>query len=408
MNPLNSLLGLCAVGFFARLSYALARSPVLPLFALHLGAGPEAIGWVVGISTVTGIFFKLPSGALSDVIGRRRTMLAGLVVFALTPFAYFWVKDAGLLLVIRFLHGFATAIYGPVAMAVVADVAGNRKGEMLSSFSSVTIVGNLLGAPFGGFLLFTLSRSGAPSLENFHWVYLSSGIAGCLSLLLGTKLLRGASETVTKVGLKASLERFFSGIREVVSDRRVVLTSNMEGLQNMTMGALEAFLPIYAVTVAGLNEFQAGLLWGAQVLVTIVSKPLMGRLSDRYGRKPAIVLGMMACAVSFAAIPLLTRFEFLILASLLFGLGEAFVTSSSAALVADLCQQRHFGTAMGTFGTIFDVGHASGPIVAGLLIARWGYLTAFSAMSAVLLLAIPIFILGVKVESRSPMAASEA
>jgi MFS transporter, DHA1 family, multidrug resistance protein len=131
----------------------------------------------------------------------------------------------------------------------------------------------------------------------------------------------------------------------------------------------------------------------------------MGRLSDRYGRKPAIVLGMIACAISFAAIPLLTSFKLLILASLLFGLGEAFVTSSSAALVADLCKERHFGTAMGTFGTIFDVGHASGPILAGFLIARWGYFAAFSSMSAILLLAIPIFILGVKVESRPPMAA---
>ncbi len=406
MNPMNALLGLCAVGFFARLSYALARSPVLPLFALHLGAGPEVIGWVVGISTVTGIFFKLPAGALSDIIGRRKTMMAGLVVFALTPFAYFWVRDAALLLVIRFLHGFATAIYGPVAMAVVADVAGGRKGEMLSWFSSVTIIGNLLGAPLGGYLLFTLSHSGAPSLESFHWVYLSSGIAGCVSLLLGAKLLRGRDESVTHAGLKASFERFASGIREVLSDRRVVLTSNMEGLQNMTMGALEAFLPIYAVKVAGLNEFQAGLLWGAQVLVTIVSKPLMGRLSDRYGRKPAIVCGMAACAVAFAAIPFLTQFELLTLASLLFGLGEAFVTSSSAALVADLCKERHFGTAMGTFGTIFDVGHASGPILAGFLIARWGYATAFSTMSGILFLSIPIFILGVREEPRLSRSAS--
>lgn len=406
MNLLNPLLGLCAVGLFARLSYALARSPVLPLFALYLGAGPEVIGWVVGISTVTGIFFKLPSGALSDVIGRRKTMLMGLVVFALMPFTYLWVKETTLLGVIRFVHGFATAVYGPVAMAVVADVAGSRKGEMLSWFSSVTIIGNLLGAPIGGLLLYSLSQSGTPSLENFQRVYLMSGAAGFISLMLGWKLLRGGTEAATQVGLKASLDRFASGIREVVSDHRVVLTSSMEGLQNMTMGALEAFLPIYAVQVAGLNAFQAGLLWGVQVLVTILSKPLMGRLSDRYGRKSAIVLGMLACAVSFAAIPLLIRFELLILASLLFGLGEAFVTSSSAALVADLCQEKHFGTAMGTFGTIFDVGHASGPILAGLLIARWGYLAAFSILSAVLLAAIPVFILGVKVERRHSMAAT--
>ena len=82
---LSPFAALCTVGFFARLSYALARSPVLPLFALYLGAGPEAIGFAVGISTVTGIFFKLPAGALSDIIGRKRTMLIGLLFFAFMP-----------------------------------------------------------------------------------------------------------------------------------------------------------------------------------------------------------------------------------------------------------------------------------------------------------------------------------
>ena len=146
---LPSFTALCSVGFFARLSYALARSPVLPLFALYLGAGPEAIGFAVGISTVTGIFFKLPAGALSDVIGRKKTMLIGLLFFAFMPFAYLLVKDYTLLIIIRFVHGLATAIYGPVSMAVIADIAGTKKGEMLSWFSSVTIIGNLLGAPHG-------------------------------------------------------------------------------------------------------------------------------------------------------------------------------------------------------------------------------------------------------------------
>lgn len=122
------------VGFLARFSYALARSPVLPLFALYLGAGPEAIGFVVGVSTVTGIFFKMPSGALSDVIGRRRTLFAGLIVFAVMPFTYLFVKDYNLLVIIRFIHGLATAIYGPVAMAVVADEAGAKKARCCHGF----------------------------------------------------------------------------------------------------------------------------------------------------------------------------------------------------------------------------------------------------------------------------------
>jgi DHA1 family multidrug resistance protein-like MFS transporter len=400
-KTLSPFASLCTVGFFARLSYALARSPVLPLFALYLGAGPEAIGFAVGISTVTGIFFKLPSGALSDVIGRKRTMLIGLLFFAFMPFTYLLVKDYTMLIIIRFLHGLATAVYGPVSMAVVAGIAGGKKGEMLSWFSSVTIIGNLLGAPLGGFILHSVAGSAAPSLTEFHYAYLASGAAGMLSLIMALSVLRGDRLAGKGVRLKEASLRFFSGIKEVISDRRVVITSNMEGLQNLTVGALEAFLPIYAVTVAGLNEFQAGLLWGIQVLVTILSKPVMGKISDRYGRKPLITAGMILCAASFGLIPLLKNFHLLMVAAVFFGFGEAFVTSSSAALVADICKEKHFGTAMGTFGTIFDIGHASGPILAGFLIARFNYLYAFWIMSGILLAALPVFVFAVKEKSRA-------
>ncbi len=399
MNMLSPFNALCTVGFFARLSYALARSPVLPLLALYLGAGPEAIGFAVGISTVTGIFFKLPAGALSDVIGRKKTMLIGLTVFAVMPFSYLMIEEYTLLIIIRFIHGLATAVYGPVSMAVVADFAGKNKGAMLSWFSSVTIIGNLIGAPIGGFILHTMS-AGSPSLAEFQTVYTTSGIAGMASLLIALKLLTHGEKVEKGKSLKESYKKFLSGIKEVVSDKRVLITSNMEGLQNMTVGALEAFLPIYAVKVAGLNEFQAGLLWGIQVFVTILSKPIMGRTSDKYGRKPLITAGMILCAVSFGSIPLLKDFYMLMLAAIVFGFGEAFVTSSSAALVADICKEKHFGTAMGTFGTIFDIGHASGPILAGLLIAHFDYLYSFLIMAGILLLSIPVFIANVK-EPRS-------
>lgn len=397
-NILSPFTALCTVGFFARLSYALARSPVLPLFALYLGAGPEAIGFAVGVSTVTGIFFKLPAGALSDVIGRKRTMLIGLVVFAIMPFTYLLVRDYQLLIVIRFIHGLATAIYGPVSMAVVADVAGAKKGELLSWFSSVTIIGNLLGAPLGGFILYRASDVAGPSLGDFQTAYVLSGFAGLMSLVLAFGFLRDGQHVEKHNGLREAYRKFISGIKEVMSDRRVVVTASMEGLQNMTVGALEAFLPIYAVKVVGLNEFHAGLLWGVQVVITIISKPIMGKTSDRYGRKPLITAGLVLCAFSFGAIPLLKDFYLLAIAAVFFGLGESFVTSSSAALVADVCKEKHFGTAMGTFGTIFDIGHAAGPILAGFLLAGHSYLFSFWVMSALLLLAAPIFVMTVQVK----------
>ena len=394
-NILSPFSALCSVGFFARLSYALARSPVLPLFALYLGAGSEAIGFAVGISTVTGIFFKLPSGALSDVIGRKRTMLIGLLFFAFMPFTYLLVKDYTLLIIIRFIHGLATAIYGPVSMAVVADIAGAKKGEMLSWFSSVTIIGNLLGAPLGGFILHRSQGAATPSLTDFHYAYLASGVAGLLSLILALGVLRGDKSPSDGSGLREAFSKFISGIKEVVSDKRIAITSAMEGLQNMTVGALEAFLPIYAVKVVGLNEFQAGILWGVQVVTTILSKPVMGKTSDKYGRKALITAGLIICAVSFGLVPVFRDFYLLMITSAFFGLGEALVTSSGAAFVADLCKEKHFGTAMGTFGTIFDIGHAAGPIVAGFLLVSHSYLFSFWSMAAILILAVPLFVITV-------------
>ncbi|MEW6532833.1 MAG: MFS transporter [Thermodesulfobacteriota bacterium] len=399
--------GLCAVGFLARASYALARTPVLALFAASFGVGPEAIGFAVAISTVTGIFFKMPAGVLSDVIGRTRTLFMGLAVFAVVPLAYLFVSSYEGLVVVRFFHGFATAIYGPVAMAVIVGVAGTRRAEMLAWFSSITIIGNLIGAPLGGFLLTWLSGEGDPSLNHFHVVYGIVAALGMASLLIALWVMRGrwdAPDHQEGKVLSAVWDKFRTGIREILMDRRVLLTSNMEGIQNLSVGALEAFLPIYAVMVCGFSAFHAGLLWGVQIAVTILSKPLMGKISDRHGRQSLLFWGMFVCAIPFALIPWFQSFSILLLLAAIFGLGEAVVTSSAAALVADFCREDHLGCAMGTFGTIFDVGHASGPLLAGFLIGLTGSSTdfrmSFAIVAGLLVAAAVIFRAGIKTDAR--------
>ena len=123
----------------------MARTPILPLFALSLGAKPEAIGFVVGASTITGIFFKLPAGTLSDIYGRYKMLLMSILVFALTPFVYYLVTNYWQLVGIRFFHGLATSIYGPVSMAMIADTAGGQKGENFPGFLPLPLSETLLG-----------------------------------------------------------------------------------------------------------------------------------------------------------------------------------------------------------------------------------------------------------------------
>jgi DHA1 family multidrug resistance protein-like MFS transporter len=151
---MNPFLAVMTASFLARLSYQMARSPVLPRFAESLGAAPELIGMVVAASTVTGVLFKLPAGALSDLLGRRRVMLLGAIFFAVPPFIYPIVKDAGELLALRFVHGFATAIFAPVASAYVAGLGEAGRGARLGWFASANDLGATAGPLIGGLILY--------------------------------------------------------------------------------------------------------------------------------------------------------------------------------------------------------------------------------------------------------------
>lgn len=174
LSTTRTFIILVLIGFFARLSYSMARTPVLPLFAEALGATPAVIGLVVGISTVTGIFFKAPAGTLSDLYGRRAALLASTMIFGLMPFAYLLVYDYNLLIVIRFFHDFATAIYGPVAMASIIDISEERKGQWTATFSSISAVGGLISTPLGGGLLY-LAGGLNPLPSSFRFIYLIVG-----------------------------------------------------------------------------------------------------------------------------------------------------------------------------------------------------------------------------------------
>jgi MFS transporter, DHA1 family, multidrug resistance protein len=79
---IHAFIAILLASLLSRLGYQMARSPVLPTFAADLGALPELIGIIVAASTITGVVFKLPAGALSDVLGRKRMMVLGARFFA--------------------------------------------------------------------------------------------------------------------------------------------------------------------------------------------------------------------------------------------------------------------------------------------------------------------------------------
>jgi len=378
---------LCLIGFLAFLSYDLIRSPLLPLFAERLGAQPEGIGLIVGVSTITGILLKLPAGSLSDLLGRRRLLIIGLSVFALAPYFYFGIRQVWQLVLLRAFHGLGTALFAPVAMAVVVDLFQEGRGEALSWYSSFTQAGRLSGRMIGGYLLIWF---------GFQQTFAVCAVIGIVIIVLFPILkLPGDRSKTAEPRLPVSerhesLAALLQGLREVGRDRRVLVTSGMEAILMTASGALMAFLPLYGIKV-GLHAGEVGLLFGMMGIASILAKPVMGRFSDRVGRRPLIITGQIICAAVMILLPWTDGFEGLLLLSAFFGFGEAVIGSSTSAMVADLCKEKSLGSAMGVFGTVMDIGHAGGPVLTGFLIGFFGYTGAFSGVGLLLFTVTALF-----------------
>jgi MFS transporter, DHA1 family, multidrug resistance protein len=365
---------LSAAAFVAYCSYAICRTPLLPLFARDLGAGPSLVGFVMGASTLTGVFLKLPAGALSDLLGRRRLLLAGALVFACLPFTYLAVSTLTLLIAVRFVHGSATAVFGPVASASLSDIAppANR-GAWLSLYSTAQGAGQALGPVVAGYLI---------AAGRFDLAFIVAGAIGLgVPLIVAEWHAAPASPSATRV----SWREFKRGVVEVGGDRLVLVTSCAQAAQFVLNGTLSAFLPLYGREGLGLTVTELGWLFGVQTLTTLAVRPAIGWLSDRAGRQWIIVTGLTVCSVAVFALSLASTSWMLVVAVITYAAGVATTTAATSAYITDVTRGARYGAAHGVFGTIYDIGDALGPIVAGLLIVAVGYARMFQIMAVLAL-----------------------
>ncbi len=387
MTTSRSFVLICTVGIFCFISYNMVRMPALSLFAESLGASPERIGLIVSVSTLTGVLLKLPSGALSDIYGRRFLLRIGVVAFGLPPFLYPFITNLDALTALRFLHGLATAIFAPSALATVAELYRERRGAALGTYTACTQSGSLLGPFLGGYLIHA---------AGFSTAFVTAGVFGCIAMVLFYSLHLDVSVPQRKEqGTAVVLSEMWKGFAAVAKNKKVLITSTTDAAKMIANGALMAFLPLYGISV-GLNPGEVGVLFTVQAFTSFFSKPIMGRISDRVGRQPLIILGLFICAGTFICIPHVSMLPVLLVLSAGFGFGEAVVSSSSSALVADSSEFKTLGAGMGMQGTIMDIGHASGPLLAGVLIARMSYGGAFMVIAGIQLAAAVVFWLAMK------------
>jgi MFS family permease len=361
----------------------MSKNPALPLFVRSLGVSKGTVGFVAAASTVVGILISVPAGILSDLYGRKRVLLSSAFVFATAPFLYLFVRTPWQLVAVRMYHGLATAILGPVALAAVADTFKVRRGENMAWYSSATMVGRFLAPSVGGLLIVG---------QDFRWVYLGCGVAGVLTMLLAIylPLPQHGRLDVPRPRLQDSWRRLLDETSYVAQHSGILVTSLVQAVQYFAFGFLEVYLPLRLADV-GWKAVEIGPLFTVQVLATALTKPVMGRLTDRFGRVALIAGGLTVGAAGVMLISLVNGYVLLLVSSGLFGMGLAAVTAATAALVSDLARESSYGAAMGVLSSIMDVGQSTGPMLGGMLVGAFGYVPAFAGVAVLLVATAAVF-----------------
>lgn len=365
--------------FLARSAYQMGKTPLLPIFATTLGASGAFLGFIVSISTMTGLFLKPLFGVLSDRWGRRIWLIVGTCFFAFMPFFYGLVETSEHLLLIRLIHGLATAIYGPVTLAYIAELSkGKQVAEDIGWFEMARSGGYIAGPALAGWLLLSISP-----VEVFTII----GIISCLVFIPVLQLPETRSTHQRK--FKPIFQHIKNAIRDGSRTPAIWMTGSLESITFIVLYTLKVFLPIFALE-AGVSIVLVGLYFSLQEAVHIITKPFCGRLGDRWGHLPTITLGMVILSVS---LPLVTSFDnglLFLIPGMMMGFAQALIFPSAIALVSNLIDAENLGTGMGLIGMMQNFGKVVGPILGGFAIQNLGYQATLYLLTVLLIVGIVI------------------
>lgn len=169
--------------------------------------------------------------------------------------------------------------------------------------------------------------------------------------------------------------------------RAFVLLGLADLLYFTSIGVAILALPVYVTGPLGSDEAGAGLAFGAFGITALVCRPLAGRLSDRWGRRPLLVFGALLCATGMLLMPAAESLTLVVGLRLLQGVAEAAFFVASFALLADLAPPERMGEAFSYNSLGLYLGIALGPPIGEGLIAAGGLAWAWSGATVLAVLA---------------------
>jgi EmrB/QacA subfamily drug resistance transporter len=397
-----ALLGVASASFLGCIDFTIVNTAI-PAMSGELGMAVGQAQWVVTAFVIALSATMVASGRLADLYGRRRVLLAGMLLFGLGSLGAGTAHGMVQLIASRFLQGLACSALYTASAAIVSDCfPPQERGKALGWLFAANGVGLAIGPVAGGWLvaglgwrsifllnlpiiaagfllcIFFVRESVGPERgESMDWKGLLAALLAlpCALLAFANAGAWGWSSAPTIVAFAAT--GLLMAILFIVESRVAsplisfaLLRKPALATAGLASGALAFFycgafflMPLYLSQERGMGSREVGWLLLPTTAVMALASPLAGRLSDRFGACRVIGAGfalLMVSAGMQAQFGTHTAWPWVVLAFALFGLGWASILGPSTAMALAAVPASDAGSATGLTWTFHNFGGAIG------------------------------------------------
>jgi EmrB/QacA subfamily drug resistance transporter len=405
-------LGAVAVGLFMIMLDNTIVNVAIPTIQSDLNLKLSEVEWVVTGYALTFGAFMLTGGKLADLMGRRRIFVIGLIVFTGSSLACGLANSAGLLIGARVVQGLGAALMNPATLSIiVATFPARQRGTAIGIWAGVSALALAIGPLLGGLI---------SEKVNWNWIFFINVPIGVLGIGAAYLLIDESRDTsheqrpdipglvTATLGLFALTYALIEANTYGWTSTRILLAFGvaavslvafvlLEHYQRLPMLELGLFrnkgfsgantvmllvglamfgvflyVSIYIQRVLGYSPIKAGATFLPWTLLIVILAPVAGKLSDRIGSRPLVVVGMVVITGALIAFSRLGEHETfwdLLPGMVLGGVGMSLAMAPTTAAAMQSVSPDKAGVGSAVLNSMRQVGGSLGIAIMGAIVA---------------------------------------
>lgn len=351
----------------------------LPLYAQAIGGNKAIAGLIMGVFTISALLCRPVAGKLCDQVGRKFILVVGILIFAAMSLSYRFINVVWMLLLFRFIHGIGFSAQSTSVSTIVSDIVPpSRLVEGIGYYGAIITLSTAIGPAVG---LWIIVKS------SYGYLYTLTFVLSVLALFLASFVnyedprVREHRLLITDAG---------DPLPKTHNHKDFFRTSVVMFFAAMALTSMTIFLPTYAFSL-GIED--VGIFFTVYALVLMVTRPMAGKLTNRFGVTKIIIPGLICLFGSFTAMIWAKRLPVFLIVGVFMGLGYGFVQPILNAITINFSSHDNRGLANAIFFASLDAGYGTGSIIWGIIAEFVGFWAIYLAAAVCIVISLILYCL---------------